>query len=167
MVHRSQNENGYSSDTLLLMTKDISTWQNTFKVTITILESSRNTTRQVWFCAMEHYSQFKVHCFAHNTSKKFLINVHITECSLPLKSKSFRQVSHRPLSGQELQCHWILRNLLDETATIIKRQLYMPAADTFSCGRANGGTQCLMTALTRVTAVPIVKPRLCWLCWKV
>jgi len=151
----------------MLMTKDISTWQNTFKVTITFLESSRNTTWQVWFCAMEHYSQFKVHYFAHNTSTTFLINVHNTECSFHLKSKCFRQVSHRPLSGQELQCHWILRNLLDETATIIKRQLYIPVAGTLSCGRVTGGTQSLMTALTRVIAVPTVKPRLCWLCWKV
>jgi len=49
-------------------------------------------------------------------------------------TKVFRQLSHKPLSGQKLQCHWILRNLSEETATVTKKQLSMTAAGTFSCG---------------------------------
>jgi hypothetical protein len=53
-------------------------------------------------------------------------------CSIPLIQKCFRWLSHRPLSGQNLQCHWIVQNLLDETATVTKRQLSMPGAGTRS-----------------------------------
>ena len=47
------------------MTNDLSTRQNIIKV--------KHLTRQVWFCAMEHYSRFKVHYLAHNTTMTFLL----------------------------------------------------------------------------------------------
>jgi hypothetical protein len=109
------------------------------------------------------YSKFIVHYSAHNTTTTFVCKVYITQCSLPLKSKCFRQLSHRPLSGQKLQCPRILWNLLDETAIVTKRQLFS-GWHTF-CSWAIVVTHSLMTALTRVTAMPIVKLRLCRLCW--